>query len=221
MMALSELTLMQQLAIWALPVIFAITLHEAAHGWMAEKLGDKTARMLGRVTLNPIKHIDPIGTILVPGLLFFFGGFLFGWAKAVPVTMHNLRNPKRDMAWVALAGPIANLIMAILWAIVLKVGYILLEGSPDIGRFMIYSGIDGVSINIILMVLNLLPIPPLDGSRILSAFLPRKWAWQYNKIEPFGLFILFGLLILGFLGPLLMGPYGFFQTLLYSIVGVI
>lgn len=221
MMALSELTLMQQLAIWALPVIFAITLHEAAHGWMAEKLGDKTARMLGRVTLNPIKHIDPIGTILVPGLLFFFGGFLFGWAKAVPVTMHNLRNPKRDMAWVALAGPIANLIMAILWAIVLKVGYLLLEGSPDIGRFMIYSGIAGVSINIILMVLNLLPIPPLDGSRILSAFLPRKWAWQYNKIEPFGLFILFGLLILGFLGPLLMGPYGFFQTLLYSIVGVI
>ncbi|MGE4502066.1 MAG: site-2 protease family protein [Thiomicrospira sp.] len=221
MIAMSELTLMQQLAIWALPVIFAITLHEAAHGWMAEKRGDKTARMLGRVTLNPIKHIDPIGTILVPGLLFLFGGFIFGWAKAVPVTMHNLRNPKRDMAWVALAGPMANLLMAMMWVVILRLGYELLDTVPQIGQFMIYSGIAGVSINIILMVLNLLPIPPLDGSRILSAFLPRKWAWQYNKIEPFGLFILFGLLFLGFLGPLLMGPYSFLRTLLYTLAGVL
>lgn len=220
MIPLAELTLLQKLSIWALPVIFAITLHEAAHGWMAEKLGDKTARMLGRVTLNPIKHIDPIGTILVPGLLLFFGGFLFGWAKAVPVTMQNLRNPRVDMAWVALAGPTANLIMAVLWALVLKAGYMLLASSPEIGQFMIYSGIAGVSINIILLVLNLLPIPPLDGSRILSAFLPRKLAWQYNKLEPYGLFILLGLLFFGVLGPMLMGPYAFLQQLLFNLVGV-
>lgn len=221
MIPLAELTLLQKLSIWALPVIFAITLHEAAHGWMAEKLGDKTARMLGRVTLNPIKHIDPIGTILVPGLLLFFGGFLFGWAKAVPVTMQNLRNPRVDMAWVAIAGPTANLIMAVLWALVLKAGYLLLASSPEVGQFMIYSGIAGVSINIILLVLNLLPIPPLDGSRILSAFLPRKLAWQYNKLEPYGLFILLGLLFFGVLGPILMGPYGFLQQLLFNLVGVL
>lgn len=221
MIPLAELTLLQKLSIWALPVIFAITLHEAAHGWMAEKLGDKTARMLGRVTLNPLKHIDPIGTILVPGLLLFFGGFLFGWAKAVPVTMQNLRNPRVDMAWVAIAGPTANLIMAFLWALVLKAGYMLLASAPEIGQFMIYSGIAGVSINIILLVLNLLPIPPLDGSRILSAFLPRKLAWQYNKLEPYGLFILLGLLFLGVLGPILMGPYAFLQQLLFNLVGVL
>ena len=221
MIPLDELTIMQKLAIWALPVIFAITLHEAAHGWMAEKLGDKTARMLGRVTLNPLKHIDPVGTILVPGLLLFFGGFIFGWAKAVPVTTRNLRRPKTDMAWVAIAGPTANLIMAVLWALLLKLGYMLVESQPGIGQFLIYSGVAGVSINIILMVLNLLPIPPLDGSRILSAFLPDSLAWQYNRLEPFGLFILLGLLFFGILGPILMGPYGFFQSLLYQMVGVL
>lgn len=221
MMPLSELTFLQQLSIWALPVIFAITLHEAAHGWMAEKLGDKTARMLGRVTLNPIKHIDPVGTILVPGALLFFGGFIFGWAKAVPVTMKNLKKPKRDMAWVALAGPIANLAMALFWALILKLGYILLSSAPDIGQFMIYSGLAGVSINLILMVLNMLPIPPLDGSRVLSAILPNPIAWQYNRLEPFGLFILLGLLLLGLLTPIIMPFYQFFQQLLLSLVGVI
>lgn len=221
MMAMSELTLMQTLAIWALPVIFAITLHEAAHGWMAEKLGDKTARMLGRVTLNPLKHIDPLGTILVPGLLLFFGGFIFGWAKAVPVTMRNLKRPKTDMAWVAIAGPAANLIMAVFWALILKLGYMLLSSQPGIGQFLVYSGLAGVSINIILMVLNLLPIPPLDGSRILSAFLPDNLAWQYNRLEPFGFFILLGLLFFGFLGPILAGPYQFIQTSLLSLVGVL
>ncbi len=125
------------------------------------------------------------------------------------------------MAWVAIAGPTANLIMAFLWALVLKAGYMLLASAPEIGQFMIYSGIAGVSINIILLVLNLLPIPPLDGSRILSAFLPRKLAWQYNKLEPYGLFILFGLLFFGFLGPILMGPYAFLQQLLFNLVGVL
>lgn len=218
---MDQLDLMQKLAVWALPVIFAITLHEAAHGWMAEKLGDKTARMLGRVTLNPIKHIDPVGTILVPGALLFFGGFIFGWAKAVPVTMKNLRNPRVDMAWVALAGPTANLIMALLWALVLKLGFMLVATQPAVAQFMIYSGIAGVSINIILMVLNMLPIPPLDGSRIVSAFLPPQLAWQYNRLEPFGLFILLGLLFFGILGPILMGPYAFFQQLIYNLFGVL
>lgn len=221
MMPLAELTLMQQLSIWALPVIFAITLHEAAHGWAAEKLGDKTARMLGRVTLNPLKHIDPVGTILVPGFLLFLGGFIFGWAKAVPVTTKNLRNPRRDMAWVAIAGPAANLIMAVFWAILLKIGFMLVASSPEIGQFMIYSGLAGVSINIILMVLNLLPIPPLDGSRIISAFLPPALAWQYNRLEPYGLFILLGLMIIGVLSMLLSGPYMLVQQLLFRLVGVI
>jgi Zn-dependent protease len=221
MMPLSELTLIQQLSIWALPVIFAITLHEAAHAWSAEKLGDKTARMLGRVTLNPIKHIDPLGTILVPGLLLAFGGFIFGWAKAVPVTQRNLRRPKTDMAWVALAGPAANLIMAIGWAVILKIGFMLVASSPDIGQFMIYSGIAGVSINIILMVLNLLPIPPLDGSRIISAFIPDRLAWQYNRLEPYGLFILLGLLFFGVLSFLISGPYQFIQQALLKLVGVL
>lgn len=221
MMVLDQLDLMQKLAVWALPVLFAITLHEAAHGWMAEKLGDKTARMLGRVSLNPIKHIDPIGTILVPAALLWFGGFIFGWAKAVPVTMKNLRNPRVDMAWVAIAGPAANLLMALLWGLVLKIGFMLIANQPGVGQFMIYSGIAGVSINLILMVLNLLPIPPLDGSRILSAFLPSQWAWQYNRLEPYGLFILLGMLFFGVLGPILMGPYGFLQQLIYQVFGVI
>lgn len=221
MMPLDQLDLMQKLAVWALPVLFAITLHEAAHGWMAEKLGDKTARMLGRVSLNPIRHIDPIGTIIVPAALLWFGGFIFGWAKAVPVTMQNLRNPRVDMAWVAIAGPTANLLMALFWALVLKIGFILVASQPGIGQFMIYSGIAGVSINLILMVLNLLPIPPLDGSRILSAFLPSEWAWQYNRLEPYGLFILLGLLFFGVLGPILMGPYGFLQQLIYQVFGVL
>lgn len=221
MMPMSELTLIQQLSIWALPVIFAITLHEAAHAWSAEKLGDKTARMLGRVTLNPIKHIDPLGTILVPGLLLALGGFIFGWAKAVPVTQRNLRRPKTDMAWVALAGPAANLIMAVGWAIILKIGFVLVASSPSIGQFMIYSGIAGVSINVILMVLNLLPIPPLDGSRVISAFIPDRLAWQYNRLEPYGLFILLGLLLLGVLSFLISGPYQFIQQGLFKLVGVI
>lgn len=216
-MLMDDLTLMQKLAVWALPVIFAITLHEAAHAWAASKLGDPTARMLGRVTLNPIKHIDPIGTIILPGVLLALGGFLFGWAKAVPVTTRNFKRPRKDMAWVAIAGPAANLLMAILWAGVLKVG-LLLQGNFAGAQFLVYTGVAGISINLILMILNLLPLPPLDGSRVLSAFLPPKMAWQYNRIEPFGFFILLGLLLFGILGPILMVPYSALLGVFYDLV---
>ncbi|HHS99547.1 MAG TPA: site-2 protease family protein, partial [Thiomicrospira sp.] len=201
-------------------VIFAITLHEVAHGWVASKLGDQTAKMLGRLTLNPLKHIDPIGTVLVPLVLLIFGGFVFGWAKAVPVDTRNFKNPRGDMAWVAIAGPTANLIMAFLWAILAKVGMILQTTSPDVGMFLIYSGLAGVSINLILLILNLIPIPPLDGSRVLSAFLPKTLAWQYNQIAPYGFIILVGLMLMGILSPLIMGPYSMFQQVVFNIVGL-
>ncbi|PLA74177.1 site-2 protease family protein [Hydrogenovibrio sp. SC-1] len=218
-----ELTLMQKIAIWTLPVLMAITLHEAAHGWVASKLGDKTALMLGRVTLNPIKHIDPIGTILVPIVLLVLGGFVFGWAKAVPITPRNFKNPARDMAWVAIAGPLSNLLMAIGWALLAKLGYLMSVDGHDamgIGQFLIYSGLAGIAINLVLMVLNLIPIPPLDGSRVLSALLPNTLAYRFNQLEPYGFFILLGLLILGVLGPIISGPYQAIQGALLKMVGL-
>ncbi|WP_319379669.1 site-2 protease family protein [Thiomicrorhabdus sp.] len=217
---MNELSLMQTIAIWTLPVIFAITVHEVAHGWMANRLGDPTAKMLGRLTLNPIKHIDPIGTVIVPLALLMLGGIVFGWAKAVPVTMQNLKRPRQDMAWVAIAGPAANLLMAIGWALVMKIGESLQHSLPEIGVFMVYTGMAGISINLILLVLNMIPIPPLDGSRVLSAFLSPKLAWQYNRIEPYGFFILLGLLLLGVLTPLLFGPYNLLKGLIFSLVGL-
>ena len=193
----------QQLAIWVVPVLFAITLHEVAHGWIAGKLGDPTARRLGRLSLNPIKHVDPIGTVVVPLLLFLTGGFIFGWAKPVPVTYENLRNPKRDMALVALAGPGANLAMALFWALLIKLA-ISLPGLPMAAVLrLIAIGKAGVIINLILMVLNLLPIPPLDGSRVLSGLLPDRYGYQLARIEPYGFVILLLLLVTGVLGSLL------------------
>jgi len=226
MMSMSELTLIQQITVWALPVLFAITLHEVAHGWVADKLGDPSAKMLGRLTLNPIKHIDPIGTVVVPIVLVVassmsgMGTFMFGWAKPVPVNPNNFKSPARDMAWVAIAGPASNLIMAIIWGLILKIGFMLQAGSPDIAQFLIYSGVAGVSINLILCVLNLLPIPPLDGSRVLSAFLPAKLAWQFNRISPYGFFILLGLMFSGLLMPLIMGPYNIFKDVIFALVGL-
>jgi len=217
---MNELNIMQQIAIWAIPVIFAITLHEVAHGWAASKLGDQTALMLGRLSLNPIKHIDPIGTIVVPIALLVMGGFVFGWAKAVPVDTRNFKNPAADMAKVAVAGPAANLLMAIFWAIIAKTGTILQTSIPDVGTYLIYTGFAGVSINLILLVLNLIPIPPLDGSRVLSAFLPKKLAWQYNQIAPYGFFILIGMMLLGVLSPLLMGPYNAIRDVIFSFIGL-
>lgn len=194
----------QLFAIWVLPVLFAITLHEAAHGWMARRFGDPTAEMLGRLTLNPLKHIDPVGTILVPGLLLLMGsGVLFGWAKPVPVTVENLRNPRRDMAWVAAAGPLANLFMAVLWAFIIHVGLWIIEASPGVARPLVFMGVAGVFINTILMVLNLVPIPPLDGGRVAMSLLPGPWAWRLSRLEPYGILIILLLLVSGVLGRLI------------------
>jgi len=182
----------QTLLIYVIPLIFAITVHEVAHGWVANQRGDSTARLLGRLTLNPIKHIDPIGTILVPAVLFFTGSpFLFGWAKPVPINFNALKSPKQDMILVALAGPVSNFIMALLWFLVIAFTL----DTPD--QFLFKMAGFGITINLILGVFNLLPLPPLDGSRVVSALLPNKLAYEYNKLERYGLFILLGLLFLG------------------------
>ncbi len=202
-----DLLTIQKFIIWVIPVLFAITLHEVAHGWVAKQFGDKTALMMGRLTVNPIKHIDPIGTVIVPTILFFLGGFIFGWAKPVPVTRQNLKNPKRDMAFVAVAGPAANLLMAIFWALVAKVGLLISDGNPTAGLdwAMIYMGQAGIIINLVLMILNIIPVPPLDGSRIVSSFIPNKWDFYYSKLEPYGFIILVALLATGLLAKVL-GP---------------
>ncbi len=212
---------LQDIAVWALPTLFAITVHEVAHGWVARRLGDPTAEMLGRLTLNPVKHIDPMGTVVIPLVLLVFGGFVFGWAKPVPVAADNLRDPRRDMAFVAAAGPLANLVMALLWALVMKVGVML--GTTQLtwlGTSMVYMGFAGISINLVLMVLNLLPVPPLDGGRVLTGVLPDRMAWQLAKIEPYGFMIVFALLLTGLLGRVL-GPivYGL-RSLLMGLFGI-
>ena len=209
---------MIKIALFAPPVLLAITLHEVAHGWAARYLGDPTAASLGRLTLNPLKHIDPVGTILVPGILFFIGGFLFGWAKPVPVNMSRLNDPKRDMALVAVAGPASNFVMAFIWAFVLKIGIEMDDQS--IGYIFVEMGKVGLVINLILMVLNMIPIPPLDGGRVLAGVLPDHMSQGLAKIEPYGLFIIFGLLAMGLLGKFLSGPLTFFQSLITKSVGL-
>lgn len=215
-----ELNMLQRIAVWALPILFAITVHEVAHGWVAKRLGDPTAMMLGRLTLNPIKHIDPVGTLLIPGLLLLIGGFVFGWAKPVPVTWENLRNPKRDMAIVAAAGPVANLIMALLWAVVMKIGVASAGSMEWIAVPLIYMGGAGITINIVLMVLNLLPLPPLDGGRVITGLLPGPMAWRFSRIEPYGFFILVALLATGLLGRILGAPVALLQGTLFNLVGL-
>ena len=217
---MDEFSLVQKIIIWAIPVIFAITVHEVAHGWVALKLGDRTAQMMGRLTLNPIKHIDPIGTILVPGLLLMMGGFMFGWAKPVPVTFENLNHPKSDMAWVAIAGPAANFMMALIWALVAKLGLTILSSGVAMGEPMLYMGVAGVLINTMLMVLNLLPLPPLDGGRILVSWLPGPLAWQVSRIEPYGFFILVGLIYFGILSMILWPFIALFLNLVAASFGL-
>lgn len=216
---MNELTLVQRIVVWVLPVIFAITVHEVAHGWAAKTRGDKTAWMLGRLTLNPIKHIDPFGTILLPGLLLITGSsFVFGWAKPVPVNSRNFRNPNWDMAYVAAAGPVSNLIMALGWAFIARLGIII--GQDQITIPFIYMGVAGISINLVLALVNLIPIPPLDGGRILSALLPGKWSWYLNQVERYGFVILLIMLATGALQMLLGYPMFLLQNIFINIAGL-
>lgn len=198
-----ELSIIQKIVIYALPVIFAITVHEAAHGYAARHFGDMTAQNEGRITLNPLKHIDPFGTIILPALTIMLGGILFGWAKPVPVNFGRLRNPKKDMLWVAAAGPASNLVMAVIWAFVLKSSV----NMPDaIAVPLLLMAKAGVMINIVLMVLNLLPLPPLDGGRIAVSLLPHKLARSFAQLERYGFIILIVLLFTGILGKI-MEPF--------------
>ena len=213
--------IIQTVAIYALPVLFAITVHEAAHGYVARHFGDNTAYALGRVTLNPIKHIDPVGTILMPLMLYFAtsGAFLFGYAKPVPVRFGNLRNPKRHMIWVALAGPGANLIQALLWFAAL----IVLRGSGVEEDFFLKMCQGGVLVNVVMFVFNLFPLPPLDGGRVLVGLLPYRQAELVSRIEPYGFFIVMALVVFGvittlWLQPLMALTLGFLKILLTPLV---
>lgn len=196
-------SLIQTIAVAALPVIFAITLHEAAHGYAARYFGDPTAWQMGRISLNPIRHIDLVGTIIIPAAILLFSGgtFLFGYAKPVPVDFTRLRNPKNDMFWVALAGPGANLFMAFCWAFMLKLAWLM--PTNDFTVPLSEMSKIGIVVNCVLMVLNLLPLPPLDGGRIAVSLLPHRWAWKFAKIEPWGFPILLLLLFTGILGAIM------------------
>ncbi len=209
--------LIQTVLIYALPVLFAITVHEAAHGYAARYFGDNTAYSLGRITLNPIKHIDPIGTIAMPLLLYFStgGAFLFGYAKPVPVQFGNLRNPKRDMIWVALAGPAVNLLQALVWGVLF---YLVLGAQVD-ERFFIEMCKAGMLVNVVMFVFNLFPLPPLDGGRILVGLLPYRQAELVSRVEPYGFFVVMGLVVAGILSTIWMKPlmsltYGFIELVL-------
>ena len=200
---LAALGTVQKIAVSALPIIFAITVHEAAHGYIARYFGDMTAQEQGRITLNPLRHIDPVGTILVPAITLVLGGILFGWAKPVPVNFSRLRSPKKDMLWVAAAGPASNLVMAIFWVLVIKFSMVVQSGFSDA---LAYMGAVGIMINLVLMVLNLIPLPPLDGGRIAVSLLPNRLAFQYAKVERYGFFILIALLFTGILSKI-MNPF--------------
>jgi Zn-dependent protease len=196
--------LIQTVLIYALPVLFAITVHEAAHGYVARHFGDNTAYVMGRVTLNPLKHIDPIGTILMPLMLYFAtsGAFLFGYAKPVPVNFGQLRRPKRDMIWVALAGPLSNFIQAILWAVV----FVVLAGTGVNERFFLEMAKAGVLVNLVMWAFNLFPLPPLDGGRVLVGLLPARQGHALSRIEPWGFFIVLGLVLAGIVSTFWLRP---------------
>lgn len=215
-----DMNLIQKICIWAIPVLFAITVHEVAHGYIALKCGDKTAQVLGRLTLNPVKHIDVIGTIIVPIVLLALGGFIFGWAKPVPVNPNNLGS-RRQMALVSIAGPLANLLMAIFWALIMKLGILLSEHLGQVAVAVIYMGQAGIFINLMLGLLNMIPLPPLDGGRFVSALLPGRQAVVYDRIEPFGFIILLVLLVTGILGTVLAPILFGLQNFISHIFGLI
>jgi len=198
------------IAVLAIPIIFAITVHEAAHGYVARYFGDMTAQYLGRITLNPLKHIDPVGTIILPAFLYWNGGFIFGWAKPVPVNPSNLRNPKKDMLWVALAGPFSNLLMAIFWVFL----YVRFQYYVP---FLDEMALVGIKINLLLMILNMLPIPPLDGGKVAVSLLPYPWSSYVENLERYGLFIIIFLLFSGVLGNIIYPVKNFIMGIIFSI----
>ena len=213
---MEELTIIQKITAYAIPIIFAITVHEAAHGYAARYFGDMTAHYLGRITLNPLKHIDPVGTIILPALTVMLGGILFGWAKPVPVNFSNLRNPKKNMMWVALAGPLSNLLMAIFWTFI----YARIQLFPDSSIFFLQvMALAGIQINLILMVLNMLPIPPLDGGRVAVSLLPYPWSSYIENLERYGLFIIIFLLFSGVLGSILSPIINISKSIIFTIFG--
>jgi Zn-dependent protease len=207
------------IAVWAAPILFAITLHEAAHGWVANKLGDPTAKRLGRITINPIKHIDPMGTVVVPLFLAMVSPFVLGWAKPVPVQPQYFKSPLLDMALVAVAGPVSNFFMACFWAMFIQLAVMLLEPSVLL-LFLADMGQKGIIINIVLMVLNLLPIPPLDGGRVMAGILPPKLALPFMQLERFGMVIILLLLVSGILGKIMWPVVQHFVQLIGYIFGL-
>ncbi len=210
--------LIQTITIAAIPILFAITLHEAAHGYVARYFGDNTAYLQGRISLNPLRHIDPVGTVLLPLMTLMLGGILFGWAKPVPVNFSALRNPKKDMLWVALAGPASNMVMALAWAILFKLS----AGSPEsyFAEPLMGMAVVGIKINVVLVVLNLLPLPPLDGGRVAVSLLPHRQAYQLSRIEPYGMFILIFLAITPVLGQVLSPLSKLVENFIFTLVGI-
>ena len=215
---MSELPILYQIFIWAIPVLFAVTLHEVGHGWAANKLGDSTAKDMGRLTVNPLKHIDPVGTIAVPLITFFLSGFIFGWAKPVPVNWNKLRNTKRDIALVALAGPAANLVMIVFWLLIAKFFIASAEQGNFTANLFTLMAWAGIVINSLLMILNLFPLPPLDGSRVVFSLLPTQLAYRYSKIEPYGMIILVVLLVSGVLFKIIGPIISWVERLMYSLI---
>ena len=213
-----DASILQKITVYAIPLIFAITLHEAAHAYAARLFGDSTAYMLGRMTLNPLKHIDPIWTILVPIVTLLVSPFVFGAAKPVPVNFGALRNPKRDMIWVAAAGPLANLIMMVAWAIVGKIVITLDASEPT--YFLASVAEAGIFVNALLMVFNLFPLLPLDGGRILMGLLPDRLAYSFSRTEPYGMFILIGLIVTGILGKFMWPLIDISMKSIYAIIGL-
>lgn len=212
--------LIQLIALYAIPGIFAITLHEAAHGYAARHFGDPTAYQAGRISLNPLRHIDPVGTLLIPAMILFASGgkFAFGWAKPVPVNFGRLRHPKRDMLWVAAAGPGANLLMALIWAFFFKIMTIIPTNYFSEPALRMAQG--GIIINFVLMILNLLPLPPLDGGRIAVSLLPHRLAYQFSRVEPYGMIILIVLMFTGLLSAVMLPLIGMAISIIGFLFGI-
>lgn len=212
----------QQIIIWILPVLFAVTVHEVAHGFVASKLGDQTARMLGRLTINPLKHVDLLGTIILPILLLAVSGgqLVFGWAKPVPINPRNFKHLRRDLALVSIAGPAANLFMAVVWALIMKLGLWLVNIHIGLGMPLMLMCAAGIRINLVLCVLNLIPIPPLDGGHFLINVLPSKWGYYYSKLERYGLLIILLLLITGLIRFILYPPVALLYILFTKLFGL-